>query len=268
MDVRFLGCAGLEVRAQGAALLIDPLGDPAYEYFREAVAGTTVPPSGPAGAALVTHLHRDHADAAALAAALPDGAPVLAPETAPVADRPTLANVAVFEAEVALARGPFALRRVRPWESVELGPFTATAVPAVDGTGEEQVSWVVEADGARILHGGDTVWHGFWWAIAARLGPIDCAFLPANGVLVDFPHRQPAVSVPAALTPEQAVEAARALQAGRLVPIHYGTYSHERMYREREDVPGAVSRTAAERGVRAEILELGQVTKVSAAAAV
>jgi L-ascorbate metabolism protein UlaG (beta-lactamase superfamily) len=266
MDVRFLGWAGLEVRADGATLLVDLLGDPAdWPYFREAAVGRTVAPSAQADAALVTHLHRDHADADALAAALPEGAPVLGP---PAAEGEGLETIALAEAGAALDAGPFALRRMRPWETAEIGPFTVTALPAVDGTGDPQVSWAIEAGGARIVHGGDTMWHGWWWTIAARLGPIDCAFLPANGVVVDFPHRQPPVSVPVALTPEQAVEAARALGARRLVPIHFGTYFHERMYRERRDVAEAVVRAASERDVRVDLLDPGDVTQVRAAAAV
>lgn len=266
MDVRFLGWAGLEVRSGDHALLVDYLADPAaFPLFREAARGGTVAPSGPVDAALVTHMHFDHADPDGLAAVLPAGAPVFGPE-APIGEG--LETIAVAGAEAGLTKGPFALHRMRPWESAELGPFTITAVPAVDGTGDPQVSWVVEADGARILHGGDTLWHGWWWNIAARVGPIDCAFLPANGVVVDFPHRQPATDVPIALTPEQAVAAARALKAGRLVPIHYDTYWQERLYEARRDVPEAVTRAAAERDVRVTLLDPGEDTQVSAPAAV
>jgi L-ascorbate metabolism protein UlaG (beta-lactamase superfamily) len=267
MEVRFLGWAGLEVRADGAALLVDLLGDPAaFAQFSEAVAGGTVAPSGPADAALVTHLHRDHADADALAGALPDGAPVLLPPVA-VAER-RRETLAIVESEAALEAGPFALRRMQPWETAELGPFTVTALPAVDGTGDPQVSWAIEAGGARIVHAGDTMWHGWWWTIAMRLGQVDCAFLPANGPVVDFAHRQPPVSVPVAMTPEQAVEAARALRASRLVPMHFGTYHHESMYRERRDAAEAVVRAAADRDVRVDLLDPGEVTQVPAPAAV
>lgn len=266
MHVRFLGWAGLEVTAAGSTLLIDPLGDPAATpLFEAAVTGETVPPSGPADAALLTHLHRDHADADTLAAFLPDGAPVLCPEPS---GGEGLEAIAVAQAEHALTSGAFDLRRVRAWDTAQLGPFTVTAVPAADGTGELQVSWVVEADGARILHAGDTIWHGWWWTIASRLGPVDCAFLPANGPVVDFPHRQPATDVPAAMTPEQAVEAAHALQARRLVPIHYGTYCQEGLYAAREDVPEAVAAAAARREIHVDVLDLGEVMEVSAPAAV
>jgi L-ascorbate metabolism protein UlaG (beta-lactamase superfamily) len=77
------------------------------------------------------------------------------------------------------------------------------------------------------VHAGDMLWHGGWWDVGAAHGPVDFAFLPANGVEVDYPHLQPAVNIPAVMTPEQAVEAARALKARTLVPIHYNrTFEH------------------------------------------
>lgn len=72
--------------------------------------------------------------------------------------------------------------RARPsalWEPQLLGDFTATPVPASDGYGDTQVSWVVSAGGRRIFHGGDTQWHGNWWRIGRQFGPFDAAFLPS-----------------------------------------------------------------------------------------
>lgn len=63
--------------------------------------------------------------------------------------------------EADLAASSLGVRTVRPWDQLELGPFTVTAVPALDGLGDPQVSWVVEADGKRLLHGGDTAFHGY-----------------------------------------------------------------------------------------------------------
>lgn len=92
------------------------------------------------------------------------------------------------------------------WEPQLLGDFTATAVPASDGYGDPQASWVVSAGGRRIFHGGDTLWHGHWWRIGRQFGPFDAAFLPVNGV--HFGWRKPVSGQPGVLTPEQAVAAA------------------------------------------------------------
>ncbi len=106
-----------------------------------------------------------------------------------------------------------------PWERHEVGPFTITALPAVDGFGDPQVGWHVAGGGASLVHGGDTLLHGWWWSVVERLGAPDVALLPVNGAVISLPHRQPASTRPAVMTPEDAVVAARALRS-TLVPIH------------------------------------------------
>jgi L-ascorbate metabolism protein UlaG (beta-lactamase superfamily) len=245
MRVRCLGWAGLQIDCEGHRLLIDPFLDPGpFGPFMTGPATELVAPEASADAALLTHLHRDHADPPTLAASLRPGAPVLCP---PPAAAPGNEGVAGVEAE--LAESGLALDRLSAGESRTIGPFEVTAVYAVDGLGDPQLSWVVAAGGARIFHGGDTVWHGAWWRIAKAHGPVDVAFLPANGARVAFPWLDPPVDVPAALTPEQAVEAARALGAGRLVAIHHGVLEHGRYYRPVGDVPGAIAAASGRAGI-------------------
>lgn len=121
-----------------------------------------------------------------------------------------------------------------------------TATFASDGPGSPQVSWLIKADGQNVFHGGDTLWHGAWWDVALAHGPIDIACLPANGVEVNFPNLQPRVAVPAVMTPEQAVEAACALQARLMVPIHYNrTFEHPEHYRPVADARTQINGLAA-----------------------
>jgi len=47
----------------------------------------------------------------------------------------------------------------------------------------------VSAYGKRILHAGDTLWHGYWWRTAEEHWPVDIALLPINVVLGPFPRR-------------------------------------------------------------------------------
>jgi L-ascorbate metabolism protein UlaG (beta-lactamase superfamily) len=253
MRATTLGWAGLQLEADGFRLAIDPFADPGpFDAFMTGPSTELRPPEGPVDAVLLTHLHRDHADPVTLGAVLADGAPVLCPRSADGAGHE---GVAAVEAE--LAASGLELLRVAPGDTTTLGPFTVTAVEAVDGLGDPQVSWCVATDRARIFHGGDTVWHGAWWRIARAHGPFDAAFLPANGANVAFPWMSPAADVPATLTPEQAVAAARALGAGELVAIHHGVLEHETYYRPHPDVPGAVAAAAARHGYPARAAVAG-----------
>ena len=248
MNVRSLGWAGFEIEAGGSTVVIDPLADPAATFaaLGEGAAGAALPAvvaaSGTeAVAGLLTHLHRDHADAGALTAALADGAPVLEPAWPGGED---IENLALAQAAAELARAGLDRREVAPWESVEAGPFTLTALPAVDGLGDPQVSWVVEAEGARVLHLGDTRFHGWWWRMARRHGPFDVVLAPINGPAVDFPHLQPPSPLAAAMEPEEAALAGELLGAGRVVPMHYDGYAIDPWYRPL-DVAGERFRAAA-----------------------
>jgi L-ascorbate metabolism protein UlaG (beta-lactamase superfamily) len=258
MRCRWLGWAGVELEADGERIVIDPLGDPAalYRVLGDAAAGVRLPEvvqpatERPALAALVTHLHRDHADGPAVAKTLAPGAPVLLPEL-------HFNSPGVAQARHEFAGARLSLRPSSPWETIELGPFTITALPAADGTGEEQLSWAVEAGGKRIVHCGDTVFHGWWWPAAEQAGPFDVAFLPVNGAIVSFPWRQPASSLPAAMDPDQAVVAAAALGAKRTVPIHFDGFDLDPYYRSIPDADRRFHAAAAKASVETLAPELG-----------
>jgi len=234
--IRSLGWAGAELRAGDATLLIDPLDDPGAVFAalgdaaRSIALPRVVAPERPGAAiaGLVTHLHRDHADAAALRDGLAPGAPIFVPPPGPAAG---LVELGLAQADHELDAAGLERRTPALWEPEAIGPFTITAVPAADGTGDPQVSWLIAADGVTVLHLGDTMLHGWWWRIALHAGPIDAVLVPINGARIDFPHRQPASALPAVLDPEQAAEAVRLLGARRAVPIHYDGYGGSRFYR-------------------------------------
>jgi len=210
---------------------------------------------GEVSVALVTHMHGDHADPRALARALaPDGV-VLRPAPA---DDELMPFVGESFAELGLRT-----QVVAPWETVNVGPFSATAIPAADGFGDPQVSWAIEAGGRRILHCGDTVFHGWWWLARQRYGPFDGVFLPVNGPVVNLPGRQPHSSLPAAMVPRQAAEAAAPLQAKLAIPIHYDTLENPPIYTQVDQPAEAFAAEAAMRGIEARILEAGQELDLS-----
>jgi L-ascorbate metabolism protein UlaG (beta-lactamase superfamily) len=261
MRVRWLGWAGIEIEEQGERVVVDPLQDAGavFAWLGERASGLPLPsvvaPTPGAVAGMVTHLHRDHADAAALRDALGADAAVHEPEAYGGAG---LEQLAVAQADQELAQAGLARRPVAAWTSVQAGAFTLTALPAVDGTGDPQVSWLIEAGGKRVLHLGDTLFHGWWWRIAKRFGAPDVVCAPINGARLDLPHRRPASPLPGVMGPEDAAVAADILRAGRLVPIHFGGYAYEGVY---EPVADALDRVRAASD-RVTVLELGGAIEV------
>ncbi|MEN5060058.1 MBL fold metallo-hydrolase [Luteimonas sp. TWI1416] len=238
LRIQRLAWAGIRLQLPEATLFIDPLVDP--QAWGASLPDTLVPVGDAIGEAsvLITHGHSDHFDIQATASALRQGG--------------------VFAYPAGLHPSPLPDGvRARPsplWEPQLIGDFTATPVPAVDGYGDTQVSWVVSAGGRRIFHGGDTLWHGHWWRIGRQFGPFDAVFLPVNGAR--FGWRHPVSGLPGVLTPEQAVAAAAILGARTLVPIHYGVRDME-AYVEVDDPIGALRAVARQRDVPVQVLTPG-----------
>lgn len=263
MKVTWLGWAGVEIESEGATVVIDPLADPlaTFRALGDAARGVEPPvlvaPANAGGAvgAMVSHLHRDHTDAAALAAALAPGASVHEPP-APGGGRTE--NLGLAQADAELDAAGLRRRESREWEAHSVGAFTLTALPAVDGLGDPQVSWLVEAEGRRVLHLGDTIFHGYWWRMARRHGPFDVVFAPINGAVVDFPHLQPPSPLPAAMEPEQAALAGELLGAGTVVPMHYAGLAIEPWYRPIADAGERFAVAAADRPYEPRMMQAGE----------
>ncbi len=187
--------------------------------------------------ALVTHVHNDHFDVDSLRVVLGERGYVICHED---------------DATYVASRG----LRVIPakyWTPIRRGGFLFTAVPAVDGMGDTQVSWVITVDELRLFHGGDTLWHGGLDLVGAQFGPFDLAFLPVNGARV---LRDPMPETPASLTPVQAIDAALMLRAETLIPIHYGL-DNPPYYREVADAIPSLLDGARRRGVSVNVLDPG-----------
>lgn len=257
MHARRLGFAGLELEFAEHRIVIDLFEDasPLVPFTGEPRTPLPPPAEGaPFDAALVTHLHSDHADPEAISRVLGEDGVVLRPAPATGSD---LELVGMATAEAGFASLGLRQIHVAPWQRVEIGPFSITAVPAVDGLGDAQVSWVVGAGGTTILHAGDTIFHASWWSIAMRCGPIDVAFLPVNGAVVDLPHRQPPHALPAAMDPMQAAAAAQVLRSRLAVPIHYDALDNPPTYTQVERPAQRFAEAAAELGLESVIVEPG-----------
>lgn len=233
-----LAWAGVRLQLDSATLFLDPLMNP--DVWGAALKDPLIPATVDKGDryVLATHRHPDHADPIAIRHAL--GA------------NGTLVMAANAGSPIS---GDFRTRLAPLYEPQVLGDFTATAVPAADGYGDVQVSWIVSGGGRRIIHCGDTLWHGAWWQIGRQYGPFDAAFLPINGA--KFAWRKPVSEISAVLTPEQAVAAAVVMGARQIVPIHYGVSGAEG-YQELPDVEASLMRIATKRGIGVEIRRPGE----------
>jgi L-ascorbate metabolism protein UlaG (beta-lactamase superfamily) len=238
MRVQRLAWAGVKLSVGDVDLFVDArapdAGDGAPGPQLESGAGRRF--------ALATHHHGDHLDLRALQSVLGERGYLVVHE-----------DVArLFDARV------LHVQPVRTFEPVFLsrggGEFVAWCAPASDGFGAPQVSWIIDGGGRRVIHCGDTIWHGSWWDIARAFGPFDAAFLPINGAR-QITGRYVEADQPMVLTPEQAASAARALGARLAVPLHYGggaaTYIEERNAEQR------FMQAASARGVPIRIMSPG-----------
>jgi L-ascorbate metabolism protein UlaG (beta-lactamase superfamily) len=205
MRIQRLSWAGIKVELGSTTLFVDAA---------MAEAGDVPLESGtPNCNAVVTHHHSDHYDLKALQSVFNTGSLLIChqdvyPWLAPPAGAVRIQMVSHYQ-PLLLSRGS--------------GEIVVTAVPAVDGFGHPQVSWVIDGGGKRILHCGDTLWHGHWWDIGRVYGPFDIAFLPINGAR-QVSGRFIDSGFPMVLTPEQAASAGALLGAKRVCPIHYGRH--------------------------------------------
>ena len=226
LEVQRLTWAGVKLTKGDTSVFVDTMATDIWNG--EAPEGFVMPEASTGRRyALITHTHNDHFDEAGLKQ-------LLGPRGYVICHQSIAAHIA--------SRG----LRVIPastWEPVARGGFLFTAVPASDGFGAEQVSWVIKADNKTLFHGGDTLWHGQFDLIGQQFGPIDAAFMPINGPRL---QSEPAVHTPAVLTPTQALDAAALLRAEILVPIHFG-FNDPPHYVEYEKPLESLTQEAAQR---------------------
>jgi len=207
VQVQRLGWAGIRLVTGRTTVFVDAVFDPSTQG--QADPDVPLQATTPDRYGLVTHFHPDHCDPKALKT-------VFTERSRLVCDRETALRIG--DREVPLL--PVALYQPE-FLSGGTADFMVIPVPAADGLGSPQVSWVIDGGGKRFFHAGDTEMHGHFWNIGRAYGPFDAVFLPINGfrqIGGRFTRAPAAMS----LTPEQAVEVALVLGARRVVPIHYG----------------------------------------------
>ncbi len=234
MKIQRLDWAGIKIEVGKTTLFIDATSYPNQNDMKLS-AGTDYKH------AVITHHHSDHYDPAALKTIFDSNSLLVCHSKV----LPWL-DIRDLRTQTVKLHEPIAFSR---WT----GEITAIPVPAVDGFGHPQVSWVIYGGGKKIIHCGDTLWHGYWHDIAAY-GPFDMAFMPINGARMNQ-GRVYDTGIPAVLTPHQAVIASKLLNAKVVCPIHYGRASEN--YFETPDPEGKFLRSAQENKCKTVVLKIG-----------
>jgi L-ascorbate 6-phosphate lactonase len=226
----WLGQAGFLYRASGVTALLDPFLAP-HEGRRFE---TMLPPETATGidVILCSHEHIDHLDAVslpALAAASP-GARIVVPR--PIVSMVT--DLGIAEDRVI---------GTQPGEKVEIGDVRIHPVPARHGVEIEDaytfgtelsdglvryLGFVVESDGVRLYHAGDTILYDGMAEGLRGIG-VDVALLPING---RDGYRESAGLV-GNLDEREAAFLSRDMGAEMLIPTHYELFAHNRGYASR-----------------------------------
>ncbi len=246
MRIQRLSWAGIKVEVGPTTLVVDLLEDlarlrPIMGEPKGAV--STLASEHSVHLALVTHLHPDHYDPVALRRRLAPSGTIICHRD--IGERIAADGLPVHALELE--------------EPLSQGGVTLTAVPAVDGFGDPQVSWVIEGGGKKIIHCGDSLWHGHWWRIRRKHGPFDVAFLCINGVVMTYPGLEPS-GIPADMTANEAAAAGKLLGARTVCPIHYGTFNAPQ-YCEAPNVEQVFLSAAHDRDLAAQIVSPGNFVK-------
>lgn len=193
MKATWLGHAAFVLQTDAATVLIDP-------FISGNSRGADLPDDVRPGAILVTHGHHDH---------LGDALELSRRFEAPIVAVPELANHCAEQGA--------ASERMNYGGTISVGGVRVTCVPAfhTSSIGPERVfagnpcGFVVELDGQRVYHAGDTCAFGDMELIA-RTASLDLALLPIGGRFT--------------MDPAGALVALSLLRPRAVIPMHYNTF--------------------------------------------
>jgi L-ascorbate metabolism protein UlaG (beta-lactamase superfamily) len=183
----------------GAKILTDPWFSERFGYYHGEPYGITLENLPQLAGVIVSHGHYDHYDMKAFRA-YPD-------KQVPIAVKRGIAKTA-------LRAGFTNVIEMDAWETTKFGPITVTAAPGKHGVPE--ITYVLQASGATIYFGGDTLLIPELSEIGKRCPQIDVALVAINGLRI-----RPAGNRKVVMDANDAAELCQILQPRYAVPIHY-----------------------------------------------
>lgn len=259
-SVTWIGHATVLVRLAGRTILFDPT-------FSERA--SPLPLAGPKrvvplpididalpkiDVVMISHNHYDHLDEATVTrlASMPQGSPRF---LVPLGLKAWFASLGITRVD-----------EYDWWQSTSEGPLSITFVPVqhwsrrrLDDTNQTLWGgWVVEGEGMKLVHTGDSGYSKDFRDIGERLGPFDMAFIPIGAYAPRWFMQVMHLDVP------DAVQVREDLRARRAIGIHWGTF--ESLSDEPLDEPPALLAKAREaRGLSREqfdVMKIGEVRRL------
>jgi L-ascorbate metabolism protein UlaG (beta-lactamase superfamily) len=222
LEILGLGQSGVRMAFSDTVVYIDPyLTDRVADVHGPWLSRQLPPPIAPdavrdARWVLVTHAHADHADPATLgpmATASPEARFVCPPPAVEILTDAGIDRDRIqFAEERWTALSPTVSMRAVPAAHLEL-ERTADGRPAC-------VGYLLEADGRRVYHAGDTVPHPEIAAVVADR-PIDFALLPVN----ERNYYRDALGIVGNMSVREALQMATEIGASALIPIHWDLFA-------------------------------------------
>jgi L-ascorbate metabolism protein UlaG (beta-lactamase superfamily) len=263
-SVTWIGHATMLVRLGGKAVLFDPNFSDRASPFAFAGPKRVVPipidisELPRIDLVLISHNHYDHLDLVSVQrlAAMPQGSPHF---LVPLGLKAWFAALGVTRVD-----------EYDWWQETREDGLRITFVPAqhwsrrgLDDTNETLWGgWVVEGEGLKVIHTGDTGYSQDLRDIGERLGPFDMAFIPIGAYAPRWFMKVNHVDVP------EAVQIRADLRAARAIGMHWGTF--EGLTDEPLDEPPKVlARQREERGLSQaefDVLKIGETRRLEKAA--
>jgi len=263
-SVTWIGHATMLVRLAGKNILIDPVFSTRASPFAFAGPKRAVPlpididELPPIDVVLISHNHYDHLDLMSVMRLAEQS------QASPRFVVP-LGLKAWF-----VAAGITRVDEYDWWQEAQEAGLRITFVPVqhwsrrrLDDTNQTLWGgWVVEGEGLKLIHTGDTGYSKDFRDIGERLGPFDMAFIPIGAYAPRWFMRVNHVDVP------EAVQIRADLGAARAIGMHWGTF--EGLTDEPLDEPPKIlARQRQERGLSQaefDVLKIGETRRLEKAA--